>query len=104
MKERLKHALEDALRHCYQQGVLHSGEIPELVLEVPAHADHGDFASNVAMLLARAEKKAPRQIAEAIIAALGEGDGLWRRLEMAGPGFINFFLTNRCWYGVLDEV
>ena len=104
MKERLKHSLQEALQTCYRQDSLHSGEFPELVLDVPARADHGDFACNVAMLLARAEKKAPRQIAEAIIAALGDGGGLWRRLEVAGPGFINFFLTNRCWYGVLDDV
>ena len=104
MKERLKHSLQEALQTCYRQGVLHSVEFPEPVLEVPARADHGDFASNIAMLLARAEKKNPRQIAEVIIAALGDGGGLWRRLEVAGPGFINFFLTNRCWYGVLDDV
>ena len=104
MKERLKQSLREALQACYRQGILHSEEFPDLDLEVPAHADHGDFASNAAMLLARAEKKAPRQIAAAIVTALGDGGGLWSRLEVAGPGFINFFLSNRCWYGVLDEV
>ncbi|MDO3379119.1 arginine--tRNA ligase [Geoalkalibacter halelectricus] len=104
MRDRLKAQIEQALRRCYDQGRLHSGEMPEIVLEVPAHAEHGDFATNVAMLLARAEKKAPRKIAEELLAALGEGDGLWRQVEIAGPGFINFFLTNRCWYAVLDDI
>lgn len=104
MKNRLKTQIEQALRRCYDQGRLHSGEIPEIVLEVPAHADHGDFATNLAMLLARAEKKAPRKIAEELLLALGAGDGLWRQVEIAGPGFINFFLANRCWYGVLDDI
>ncbi len=104
MKERLRHHLTQALQACYREGTLHSGALPEFTLEVPAHAEHGDFAANLAMVLAREEKKAPRKIAETLIAALGAGDGLWRRVEIAGPGFINFFLTKRCWYGVLDEV
>ncbi len=104
MKERLKQHIHEALETCYQHGTLDSGIFPEMVIEVPAHAEHGDFAANIAMVLARAEKKPPRKIAEAIVAALGADSGLWRHIEIAGPGFINFFLTNRCWYGVLDEV
>jgi arginyl-tRNA synthetase len=104
MKEQLRQQIRGALQACYAAGSLHGGLFPEFALEVPAHAEHGDFAANVAMLLARDEKKPPRKIAEAIVAALGAGNGLWSRVEIAGPGFINFFLTNRCWYGVLDEV
>lgn len=104
MKNRIRSQLDQALRRCYDQGRLHSGEIPDILLEIPANPEHGDFASNLAMLLARAEKKAPRKIAEELVAALGEGDGLWRRLDIAGPGFINFYLAHRCWYGVLDDI
>ncbi len=104
MKARLRQQITETLARCFAEGKLTSGLIPDFVLEVPGHADHGDFASNVALLLARAEKRAPRQIAELLAEALGDGGGLWRRVEVAGPGFINFFLTNRCWYGVLDEV
>ncbi len=104
MKEHLRPHIARALQECFSKGTLDSGVVPEILLEVPAHAEHGDFATSVALGMARAEKKAPRKIAEAIVEALGEGDGLWSRIEIAGPGFINFFLTNRCWYGVLDEV
>jgi arginyl-tRNA synthetase len=104
MKEQLRQQIRGALQACYAAGSLHGGVFPEFALEVPAHAEHGDFAANVAMLLARDEKKPPRKIAEAIVAALGAGDELWSRVEIAGPGFINFFLTSRFWYGVLDEV
>jgi arginyl-tRNA synthetase len=104
MRERLKKYVQEALKACYAQGTLHSGEFPDFTLEVPANPEHGDFAVNVAMMLARAERMAPRQIAEAIIPALGTGGGLWRKVEIAGPGFINFFLSSRCWYAVLDEV
>ena len=104
MKDRLRAAIEGALQQCYQAGTLRSGAIPDFVIEVPGQVEHGDFACNVAMLLAREEKQAPRKVAEALVAALGGGDGLWTRVEIAGPGFINFYLTPRCWYGILDDV
>jgi len=104
MKQQLRNKIEAALRRCYADGNLTSGEIPEFGLEVPAHRDHGDFASNVAMTLARPERKAPRKIAELLIAALGDGDGFWNRVEIAGPGFLNFHLAASCWYRVLDQV
>ncbi|PLX83609.1 MAG: arginine--tRNA ligase [Desulfuromonas sp.] len=104
MKDRLRTVIEQALQTCYRQQTLHSGVIPEFTLEVPGNPEHGDFATNAAMLLARAEKKPPRKIAEALVDALGPGDGFWDRVEIAGPGFVNFFLSRRCWYGVLDDV
>ncbi|BCA80419.1 arginine--tRNA ligase [Desulfuromonas sp. AOP6] len=104
MKERLAKHIKDALADCYAKGTLSSGLYPEFSMEVPAHTEHGDYATNAAMLLARAEKKAPRQIAEILLAALGDGGELWHKVTVAGPGFINFFLTNRCWYGVLDDI
>ena len=55
------------------------------------------------MMLAREEKKAPRQIAEVIVEALGS-DPLWAKVEIAGPGFINLFIANQSWYSMLDEV
>jgi len=104
MKERLRQVIIDGLKACYSKGTLDSGTIPDFSIEVPAHAEHGDLATNAAMLLARAEKKAPRKIAEILVDALGDGAGLWTRIEIAGPGFINFYLAPGCWYGVLDEI
>jgi arginyl-tRNA synthetase len=105
MKNRLKLALVSALEGCFRTGLLHSGVIPEeFTIEVPGNPDHGDFATNLAMTMARAERKAPRQIAEILIAELGAGDGFWDRVEIAGPGFINFHLSRHCWYSVLDQV
>ena len=104
MKDQLRLKINTALKTCYDTGSLNSGEIPGFALEVPGQVEHGDFAANAAMLLAKAERKAPRQIAEALITALGDGDGLWTKVEIAGPGFINFFLNPSCWYEVLDRV
>ena len=104
MKDQLRQKISTALKTCYETGALNSGEVPGFALEVPGQSEHGDFATNVAMLLAKAERKAPRQIAEVLIAALGDGDGLWTKVEIAGPGFINFFLNPSCWYEVLDRI
>ncbi|NOY12490.1 MAG: arginine--tRNA ligase [Deltaproteobacteria bacterium] len=104
MKEQLRQAIKTALQQCYDNGSLSSGEIPqEIQLEVPKNPDHGDFASNLAMTMAKAERKAPRQIATALVAAL-QDNPLCAEIEIAGPGFINFRLAPSCWYGVLDQV
>ncbi len=104
MKEQLREAIKDALQQCYDAGSLSSGEMPlEIQLEVPKNPEHGDFASNLAMTMAKAERKAPRQIAEALVAAL-QNNPLCDKIEIAGPGFINFRLAPGCWYGVLDQV
>lgn len=105
MKNRLKQSIVAALENCFRSGLLDSGEIPEnFTMEVPGNPDHGDFATNVAMTMARSERKAPRQIAEILITELGDGGGFWDRVEIAGPGFINFHLSRKCWYTVLDQV
>jgi len=104
MKERLRQAIHTALQTCFAEGLLHSGEVPEIQIEVPANPDHGDFATNVAMVMARAEKKAPRQIAQALVEVMSRTDDLWQKLEIAGPGFVNFMLKPACWYGVLQDI
>lgn len=104
MKNQLRQAIKTALQQCYDKGTLNSGEVPEEIqLEVPKNPDHGDFASNLAMTMAKTERKAPRMIAEALVAAL-QDNPLCDKVEIAGPGFINFRLAPACWYGVLDQV
>ncbi len=104
MKEQLRQAIQIALQQCYTNGTLSSGEMPvEIQLEIPKNPEHGDFASNLAMTMAKVERKAPRQIAEALVAAL-QGNPLCDKVEIAGPGFINFRLAASCWYRVLDQV
>ena len=72
-------------------------ELPAFVVEIPADTSHGDFATNAAMVCARTFRCAPRKVAEAICQNLVlEGSGI-ERVEIAGPGFINFFLS-RGWF------
>ena len=65
---------------------------PEFVVERPKTREHGDFATNAAMLLAKAARSNPRAIATALVAALPASDDI-TRVEIAGPGFINFHLS-----------
>ncbi len=80
------------------------GDRPVFALEYSRHEDHGDFACNVAMLLAKRLRRPPREIAERLIAALGDGGGLIERAEVAGPGFINLWLVGDRWREVLRQI
>jgi len=68
-------------------------EMPEVLLERPRHEGQGDWASNIAMLLAKPLKVKPRELAEEIVSKIGNDPHL-EKMEVAGPGFINFFVTN----------
>ena len=77
--------------------------MPAFVVERTRSREHGDFATNVAMLLTKAAGRKPREVAEALVAALPDG-GLIDRVEIAGPGFINFFLGRDAYKSLLSEV
>lgn len=78
--------------------------IPVFLIEQPADSTHGDFATNAAMAGARAFKKSPRAIAEAIIDSLDLSGSHFSRAEVAGPGFINFFVSDRWFADVLTRI
>ncbi|MBD1399784.1 arginine--tRNA ligase [Pelobacter sp. M08fum] len=104
MKNDIRSALKQALENCYQQGTLSSGEYPaEIQLEVPKNPEHGDYASNLALMLARHEGTPPRQIAEVLVAAL-RANALFDTVDIAGPGFINFRLAAAYWSTVLHRI
>ncbi|WP_163655088.1 arginine--tRNA ligase [Listeria sp. PSOL-1] len=69
-------------------------DIPTILLEVPKDKAHGDYSTNIAMQLARVVKKAPRDIATLIVQAISN-KRLIKDIQIAGPGFINFFMDNR---------
>ncbi|HAM80731.1 arginine--tRNA ligase [Ornithinibacillus bavariensis] len=75
-------------------GLATEQELPDIILEKPKDKAHGDFATNIAMQLARIAKKAPRQIAEDIVNNLNQDAASIEKIEIAGPGFINFFMKN----------
>ncbi len=74
------------------KGALKQAEVPPFVVEIPADTSHGDFASNLAMVSAKAFGTSPRNIAAAVAEHL-EASDMFERVEIAGPGFINLFLS-----------
>ncbi len=104
IKDDIRSALKQVLERCYEQGTLTSGEFPaEIQLEVPKKPEHGDYATNLAMMLARPESRSPRQIAEILAVSLS-ADALFDAVEIAGPGFINFRLAAGYWAKVLQRI
>jgi arginyl-tRNA synthetase len=98
----LRHTLAAALRDAIARaGVDPAGAEP--VLERPKQAGHGDFACNIALVLAKPLKRNPRELAQAIAAAL-DAPGLIARAEIAGPGFINLFVDAAARNGVVHAV
>lgn len=79
-------------------------EIPAFTIEVPKDKGNGDYAINLAMMLARAAKSAPRAIAENIVANLKADQLGATKIEIAGPGFINFYLDKSYLYNVMAEI
>ena len=102
MKDALHALLEHALDRLRRDGVLETA-VPEFVIERSRSREHGDFACNVAMLLAKQARRKPRDLAGAIVAAL-PASPLLAKVEIAGPGFINFSLTDAAWHAEIKRV
>lgn len=104
LKARVAGALRDALARAVAAGELGVGELPIPQLEVPQFKAHGDLATNLAMVLARPARKAPREVAEIIIRHLDTRDTWIEGVEVAGPGFMNFRLRPGWLYPVLADI
>lgn len=100
----LKIIIENAVNKAMASGDLPQAEIPQFNIEKPANKDNGDYSTNVAMAGARAFKKAPKMIAEAIEKHLELGGTVFEKVEIAGPGFMNFFLSQKFYSDVLKDV
>ena len=108
MIERIKAGLREnllgALDSARAARVLTLTEKPDVIFEVPKEKAHGELATNLAMTLARPERKSPRAIAEIILKHLSR-EGTWvARAEVAGPGFINFYLDPGWLHQALREL
>ena len=104
MKKRLERMVGEALAACMEKGTLAAAELPAVEIELTKDAAHGDYATNAAMMLASRLKMNPRRIAEALIAELADPGGVVARTEIAGPGFINFFIREGFWATLLEAV
>jgi arginyl-tRNA synthetase len=104
MKARIKQLITEAAHRAYQDGHLPVSEFPDVEVEVPRAEMHGDFSTNFAMMSAKLQKMAPRQIAQAIIDQLPENEAFLDQIQIAGPGFINFYLKPAAWEPVLKTI
>jgi len=91
-KKSIRDMIDKALQEALQQGELSFEAIPDYALEEPREKEHGDFAANVAMMMAKQAKKPPRVIADCIVSHLDTEGSYVKSAEVAGAGFINFKL------------
>jgi len=103
VKEALRDTLERTLRSLLEARG-DAGPPPDFALEVPKNPDHGDFACNAAMLLAKRLGRPPRDIAQALVEALLAESEIVAAAEVAGPGFVNVRLRGARWHDRLREV
>ena len=93
--ETIQHLVSQALDTARQEGTLQLETMPEIQVERPGNSDHGDFATNLPLRLARATRINPLELAQSLAAHIATGDVI-DRVEAAPPGFINFYL-NESW-------
>ncbi len=103
-KEQLHSALTDAICKLQAEGTLPAGDLAPFQIEVPANKDNGDFSANVAMVNGRLFRMAPRQAASLIAEALQLDGTYFAKAEVAGPGFMNFFLNDQYYADILLEI
>ena len=94
--------LTEAAKAAMADGTLAEAELPAFIVEIPADTKNGDIASNLAMAGARTWRKAPKMIADALLAHLPSIEhSVFAKVEVAGPGFINLFLAPSFWASVV---
>ncbi|WP_175652703.1 arginine--tRNA ligase [Pseudomonas sp. Marseille-P9899] len=101
MKDTIRQLIQQALTQLTLDGVLPEGLTPAIQVENARDKTHGDFASNIAMMLAKPAGMKPRDLAEKLIAAL-PADPQISKVEIAGPGFLNFFQNTQALASRLD--
>ena len=103
MKEAINQLILQAIARLREQGALPSDAPAVFVVERTRAREHGDFATNAAMLLAKPARKNPRAVAEQLVAALPQSTQI-TKVEIAGPGFINFFLSPDAYHSEIARV
>lgn len=100
----LREMIMDALGELVAEQAVPAVPIPDFAIEIPADKSHGDFAANTAMVCAKAFKMPPRKIAELITEKVRLSGSMFEKTEVAGPGFMNFFLGRKWFSEVVENV
>jgi len=104
LKKTIRDLITAGAARARDAGLLAFETMPAFEVEAPKQAEHGDLATNLALVLASQAKKPPRQVAQAVIDHLAPPAGMLQKVEIAGPGFINFFIADAFWYQVIPEI
>lgn len=104
MKNIIRQLILDAANKAFEKNELNTGNFPEFAIEEPKADAHGDLSTNFAMVNAKVQKMAPKKIAEILIRYIGNDNLVIEKTEIAGPGFINFFIRPAAWYPVLIDI
>jgi len=104
MRRKLANILESTVQNCFRKGSLHETPLPEYVIEVPHNPNHGHFATNLPLTLASYQKRRPIEIANIIVDHLEDNENLFEKVEVAGPGFINFMIRTEEWHRLLGKI
>ncbi|MEA3280085.1 MAG: arginine--tRNA ligase [Thermodesulfobacteriota bacterium] len=104
MKQKIKNLIYNAALNAHEKGALPSSEFPDIEVEVPRIESHGDFSTNIAMVMASVQKMPPAKIAESVIKHMDDPDGIVAKAEIAGPGFINIFVNKLSWHTILRRI
>jgi arginyl-tRNA synthetase len=104
MRIKIASLVEATVRKCVAGGLIPDVNLPYIEVEIPNNSAHGDYASNVAMILASQVKQNPRKIAGIIQANLADPENILEKTQIAGPGFINFYLKESVWQNTLQII
>jgi len=103
MKEKLVTLVKQSIDRCFEAGTLKRVDIPFIEVDLPREDAHGDYATNIAMVLAASQRENPRKIAGFIVDNIGD-NSIVEKIDIAGPGFINFFIAKEMWATLLQDV
>ncbi|OPY17580.1 MAG: Arginine--tRNA ligase [Syntrophus sp. PtaB.Bin075] len=104
IKHRLTMLVKNAVDGCVAEGLLAGGNFPPVEMEMTKDTVHGDYATNFAMVMASHARMNPRKIAEMISSHFRDGEQILEKTEIAGPGFINFFVRENVWAEQLKDI
>jgi arginyl-tRNA synthetase len=104
LKKILRDLITNAVETTRAAGELTFATLPAFEVEAPKQAEHGDLASNLALVLAKQARMAPRKVAEILVRRLAAPEGMLSKVEIAGPGFLNFFIADTFWHRVISEI
>ena len=104
MKKYLQQAVLAAAARAHADGALSSNDFSEVTIEEPKFDNQGDFSTNFAMVSAKTQKRAPKQIAQILIDHMQDPQALMEKVETAGPGFMNFFLKPKAWPPIIKKI